>query len=99
MIELIDWEHTRRLNAGTPGWHTLAVQLAGYTPRPARVFASVEHGPKTGVCHVLVAADTPEVGPEVVTPFELTVRVTVEGVEIFILAGASRTEEVRVAAP
>lgn len=100
MVELIDWDHIEAGNVGTPGWYTLAVTLRGETSRPAdRVFAAVEHGAADGRCHVLLAADIPDVGPEVVTPFTLDVRLTIEGTETFVLVGASRSEERSASTP
>jgi len=94
MVELIDWDHIEPGNVGIPGWYTLAVTVSGETRRPAdRVFAAVEHNPADGRCHVLLAADIPEMGPEVMTPFTLELRLTVEPVDTFVLVGASRSEE------
>ncbi len=100
MVELIDWDDREPQNTGTPGWYTLAQKISGQTRRPAdRVFAAIENDAEGGRCRVLVAADIPEFGPEVMTPFSLSVRVTVEGVHTFTLIGATRTEEVGVATP
>ena len=94
MVDLIDWDDLEPGNVGSPGWYTLAVKLSGQTRRPAdRVFAAVEHDPTDGRCHVLIAADIPEVGPEAMTPFTLDLRLTVEPIETFVLVGASRSEE------
>lgn len=93
MIELVDWSSTEPENVGTPGFNTLAVTIAGKTRRPGHVFAAAERPTRDGVCRVLIAADLPDIGPEVMTPFSLTVRITIEGVATFILAGATMTEE------
>jgi hypothetical protein len=100
MVELVDWEGLTPQNPGTPGWNTLAAKITGKTRRSAtRVFVAVEEKPEVGRCHVLLAADLPEVGPEVLTPFSLTVRVTMPGVHTFVLVGASRSEEVGASTP
>ncbi|MBA2717847.1 MAG: hypothetical protein H0U52_01200 [Chloroflexi bacterium] len=99
MIELIDWLSTEPLPPGTPGWNTLAVKVEGTTRRPGHVFAAVEHLAQDGVCRVLLAVDLPDAGPDVVTPFSLTIRTTVVGVQTFILAGSTMIEEFRVLAP
>lgn len=100
MVELIDWENIKYGNVGTPGWHTLAVKLDGHTRRPPeRVFAAVENSPAAGRCHVLLSADIPETGPEVLTPFSLDLRLTIDGVDTFVLVGASNAEEVRASTP
>ncbi len=97
---MIDWEDLEPQDPGTPGWYTLAVKVSGRTRRPAeRVFAAVEHAPTDGRCHVLLAADIPEGGPEVLTPFSLTIRITVDGIDTFVLVGAGRSEEFRAATP
>lgn len=89
MTELIDSAHTTPENPGTPGFWTLAITVSGNTRRPSdRIFAAIEADPAEGSCHVLVAADIPDFGPEVLTPYSLTIRVTREGVH-FVLVGAS----------
>lgn len=100
MVELIDWNQARAQNVGTPGWHTLAVKVTGEIRRPAdRVFVAVEQDPSDGRCHVLIAADIPEVGPDVMTPFELDVRLTLESIRTFVLIGATRSEEISATTP
>lgn len=100
MVELIDWEDVELENPGIPGWYTLAVTIKGRTTRPSkRVFAAVEHAPQGGACHVLLAAAFAEVAPEVLTPFSVTLRITVEGIQTFIVVGASRSKEFQARTP
>lgn len=100
MVELIDWESLEFGNVGTPGWYTLVVKFDGHTRRPAdRVFAAIENDPAGGRCHVLLSADFPKSGPEVLTPFSLELRITVDGVDTFVLVGASDFKEVRANTP
>jgi hypothetical protein len=97
MTELIDWDETTPLNPGSPGFSTLAIKVSGTTRRPAdRVFAAVEDDPADGLCRVLVAAEIPDVGPEVLSPYSVTIRATREGIHTFALIGASLREEVKV---
>jgi hypothetical protein len=100
MIKLMDWEITEPGNVGTPGWWTLALTIRGKTPRPAdRVFAAVEENPAADVCRVLVAAEYPDAGPEVVTPYAVTVHVTRPGVRRYVVAGETMSETVEVLTP
>lgn len=91
MIELVDWIDIEPRDPGTPGWHTLAIVITGETRRPGRVFVAFENPPGKTACHVLLAADLPDQGPEVMTPFEVTVRATINGVTQFVVVGASRS--------
>ena len=101
MTELIDWDEFEPMPVGTPGWWEVAAKLSGHTRRPAsRVFVAVEHDlEEGGPCRVLVAADIPEFGPEVLTPYVLDIRVSREGVDTFLIVGASMQREVRVLTP
>lgn len=100
MIELVDWDDLEPQPPGTPGWWTLAITLRGNTRRPPdRVFAAVEHHPDAGTCHVILAADIPDTGPEVLEPFEIQVRLTIEGVATYIVSGATKREECRASTP
>lgn len=99
MIELVDWTTFEPLDPGTPGWYTLAARVSGETSRPAAVFVAAESNPSNGRCLVLLAADFPEVGPAVVTPFSLEIRLTIEGIHTYVLAGANVVKEIEVLSP
>lgn len=99
MIELVDWIEIEQRDPGTPGWYTLAIEITGETRRPAHVFVAFEHPPDGTLCRVLLAADIPDHGPEVMTRFKVTVHETFNGVAEFVLAGASRSTTIHALTP
>lgn len=100
MFALIDWSSSEPQNPGTPGWWTLAVRLYGETPTGhQRVFHAVGQPVSGQPCPVVIVVEYAEAEPEVITPFELDVRVTLDGVAEYELIGETRREVVQVATP
>lgn len=100
MFAVIDWSSSEAQNPGTPGWWTLAVRLTGETPTGhQRVFHAVGQPVSGGPCPVVIVVEYADVEPQVVTPFEVDIRVTLEGVSDYELIGGTVREVVSVNTP
>lgn len=97
IIRLTDWATMEPQNPGTPGTAMLAVRLSGETATThRRVFVAVEESSDDGRCFVLIATEYGDAEAEVLTPFNLDIRLTREGVHEYVLVGDTRTEVVPV---
>lgn len=100
MIELLEWQAVEPQNPGEPGWWTLAVKVTGETPTSHQsVFAAVEVATAGNERRVLIMGECADVERPVITPFELIVRTTIEGVSTYRLMGKDMEETFEVRTP
>ncbi len=98
MIELVDWTEVESQNAGTPPWWVLALRIRGETlTTHQRVFAAIDSDASSQPVRVLIAAEYGAAEAEVITGWEINLRVQRAGVSQYRIVGRTKEEIVTTA--
>lgn len=96
---MVDWTEIERRNAGTPPWWVLAVSIRGTTPTTYRaVFAAVDVDLNSEEpVRILIAAEYGVAEAEVITSWEINLRIQRAGVSKYRILGETREELITTA--